>query len=104
MDRDPPSSVVRTPSVNRLAATLTRTQNASACLARYCDLHALGWREGENLHVEWRFANGDPASLPRLAAELVALRPDVLVAGGTIETKALQAATSDIPIVFHGLF
>ena len=64
------------------------------------DLQALGWREGENLHVEARFDNSDPASLPRLAAELVALRPDILVAGATIETKAFQAATSDIPIVF----
>ena len=64
------------------------------------DLHALGWREGENLHVECRFADDDPASRQRLAAELVALRPDILVAGSTIETKAFQAATSDIPIVF----
>jgi putative ABC transport system substrate-binding protein len=64
------------------------------------DLHALGWREGENLHVEWRFADGDPKKLPALAAELVALRPDVLVASATIETKSFQAATSDIPIVF----
>jgi hypothetical protein len=64
------------------------------------DLHALGWRDGENLHVEWRFADGDAASRQRLAAELVALRPDILVAGATIETKAFQAATSDIPIVF----
>ena len=46
-------------------------------------------------------ANGDLASLPRLAAELVALRPDVLIAVGSNETKALQAATSDIPIVFQ---
>ena len=50
--------------------------------------------------IEMRSSNGDLASFPRLAAELVALRPDVLVAGGTIEAKALQAATSDIPIVF----
>jgi putative tryptophan/tyrosine transport system substrate-binding protein len=64
-------------------------------------LHELGWRVGENLHIEGRFDNGDPAKLPALAAELVALRPDVLVAGATIETKALQVATSDIPIVFN---
>jgi putative ABC transport system substrate-binding protein len=63
-------------------------------------LNALGWREGENLWTEARWSFGDPARLPALAAELVALRPDVLVAFATIETKALQAATSDIPIVF----
>jgi putative tryptophan/tyrosine transport system substrate-binding protein len=63
-------------------------------------LHALGWREGENLQIEERHGNGDAASLPPLATELVALPPDVLIAVGTSETKALQAATSDIPIVF----
>jgi putative tryptophan/tyrosine transport system substrate-binding protein len=64
------------------------------------DLNALGWRGGENLLIESRWGYGDPAKLPALAAELVALRPDLLVAGGTIETKAFQAATSDIPIVW----
>jgi putative ABC transport system substrate-binding protein len=63
-------------------------------------LNALGWREGDNLLIESRWGYGDPAKLPTLAAELVALRPDLLVAGGTIETKAIQAATSDIPIVW----
>jgi putative ABC transport system substrate-binding protein len=64
------------------------------------DLHERGWREGENVHIEGRFANGDLASLTRLAAELVALRLDVLIAPGSTEAKALQAATSEIPIVF----
>jgi putative ABC transport system substrate-binding protein len=65
------------------------------------DLNALGWREGENLQIVARSSDGDLASLPRLAAELVALRPDVLVADGSTSAKALQAATSDIPIVFQ---
>jgi putative ABC transport system substrate-binding protein len=65
------------------------------------DLNALGWREGENLQIAVRSGNGDLASLPRLAAELVALRPDVLIAVGSTEAKALQAATSDIPIFFQ---
>jgi putative tryptophan/tyrosine transport system substrate-binding protein len=65
------------------------------------DLHALGWHEGDNLHFEGRSNKlGDPASLLRLAAELVALRPDVLIAVSSDETKALQAVTSEIPIVF----
>jgi putative tryptophan/tyrosine transport system substrate-binding protein len=65
------------------------------------DLNALGWREGENLQIAARSSNGDLASLPALAAELVALRPDVLIAAGSTEAKALQAATSDIPIFFQ---
>jgi putative ABC transport system substrate-binding protein len=47
-----------------------------------------------------RNANGDVASMPRLAAELVALQPDVLIGQGSNEAIALQAATSNIPIVF----
>jgi putative tryptophan/tyrosine transport system substrate-binding protein len=65
------------------------------------DLRALGWREGENLQIAARSCNDDLASLPRLAAELVALRPDVLIAVSSTEAKALQAATSDIPIFFQ---
>jgi ABC transporter substrate binding protein len=64
------------------------------------DLHALGWREGENYRLDARHADNDHTILPRLAAELVALKPDILITPGTTETKALQAATSDIPIVF----
>jgi ABC-type uncharacterized transport system substrate-binding protein len=59
-----------------------------------------GWREGETIEVEARFANGDASLIPRLAAELVAQRPHVIVATGSSETKALQAATGNIPIVF----
>jgi putative ABC transport system substrate-binding protein len=65
------------------------------------DLNALGSREGENLQIVARSSNGDLASLPRLAAELVALRPDVLIADSSTSAKALQAATSDIPIFFQ---
>jgi putative tryptophan/tyrosine transport system substrate-binding protein len=63
-------------------------------------LHELGWRQGETLDVEERFAEGNVASLPRLARELVALVPDILVATGSTETKSLQAVTQSIPIVF----
>jgi len=63
-------------------------------------LNALGWRDGETCQIEVRSANGDIASLPRLAAELVALRPDILIGFGSTETKALQSATNEIPVVF----
>src|SRR5215471_13800709 len=63
-------------------------------------LHQLGWREDHTFNVEPRFANGDSLNIARLASELVTLRPDLIVATGSSETKALQAATRDIPIVF----
>jgi len=63
-------------------------------------LHQLGWREGDTFNLEARFGNGDFSFIPHLAAELVARQPDVIVATGSSETKALQAATGNIPIVF----
>jgi len=42
------------------------------------ELQGLGWKLGETLHIEERHANGDTASLSRLAAELVTQRPDVI--------------------------
>jgi putative tryptophan/tyrosine transport system substrate-binding protein len=64
-------------------------------------LHELGYRQGENLDVAHRSAEGQSARLGSLAAELVAAGPDVLVAGfGTLTANALKAATSSIPVVF----
>ena len=64
-------------------------------------LRDLGWRENETIDIDERWADGDVSRLPRLASELVQLRPDVIATTGGSETKALQAATQDIPIVFH---
>jgi putative ABC transport system substrate-binding protein len=63
-------------------------------------LRDLGWRGNETIEIDERWADGDVSRLARLASELVQLRPDVIAATGTSETKALQAATQDIPIVF----
>jgi putative tryptophan/tyrosine transport system substrate-binding protein len=63
-------------------------------------LGELGWKGTETLVIEERFANGDLLTLPRLASELVALRPNVIVTTGGPETKSLQVLTQDIPIVF----
>ena len=66
-------------------------------------LAALGWREGTNLRIDWRFAGGDPALFERYAAELVALNPEVIVTGGTPAVTALRRHTHTIPIVFSTL-
>ena len=63
------------------------------------ELRRLGYIEGENLLTEWRFADGVSERLPALAAELVRLKVDVLVAATTPPTAAAQRATSTIPIV-----
>jgi len=63
-------------------------------------LAELGYREGHNLVVDRRFAEGRFDRLSALAAELVALKPDVLFAGGSQATLAASKATRTVPIVF----
>jgi putative ABC transport system substrate-binding protein len=67
-------------------------------------LRALGYVEGQNLVLEYRYAEGSAERLPDLAAELVQLQVDVLVAGGTAAIHAAQRATRTIPIVMTASF
>ena len=62
-------------------------------------LQQLGWTDGHNLRIDYRFAAADPENYRKYAAELVALVPDVILAPGTSLTHMLQA-TRTIPIVF----
>jgi putative ABC transport system substrate-binding protein len=62
-------------------------------------LRDLGWVAGQNLVVDYRFADNDLDRLPALAAELVRLRTDVIVAGANAAVRALQNATRTTPIV-----
>jgi putative tryptophan/tyrosine transport system substrate-binding protein len=62
-------------------------------------LAGLGWREGVNLDIDWRFAEGDAARLPSLAAALVRAGAEVIMTRGTPATRALQQATKAVPIV-----
>ena len=59
-----------------------------------------GWIEGKNLLVEYRYA---PDRLSALAAELVALNPDLIIAPGPQAAVALKSATANIPILFVGV-
>ena len=62
-------------------------------------LRELGYVEGQNIVIEWRFAQGKADQVPRNAAELVRLKVDVIVTGGPTDTRAAKAATNTIPIV-----
>lgn len=59
-----------------------------------------GWKEQDNLKVDWRSGAGDRARIARLADELIALKPDVLLALGTPSVEELRQRTTTIPIVF----
>jgi putative ABC transport system substrate-binding protein len=62
-----------------------------------------GWIDGQNLIIEYRFAQSQD-HLPALAAELVALNPDLLIGFGPQVALALKSATATIPIVFVAVF
>ena len=62
-------------------------------------LRELGYVEGQNIAIEYRWAEGRYERLPGLAAELVRLKVDVIVTHGTPGTRAAQQATTTIPIV-----
>ena len=62
-------------------------------------MNELGYVEGQNLAIEWRFADGDAERLNGLAAELVRLKVDVLVAAGPQAAAAAKRATTTLPIV-----
>lgn len=66
------------------------------------DLRELGHIEGQNISLEYRWAEGKLDRLPDLAAELVRLKVDVIVVGGTTAVRAAKQATSTIPIVVFG--
>jgi putative tryptophan/tyrosine transport system substrate-binding protein len=65
-------------------------------------LRALGYVEGQNMVIEYRYAEGQAEQLPELAAELVRLEVEVIVAAGAPTIHAAQHATRTIPIVMAG--
>jgi ABC-type uncharacterized transport system substrate-binding protein len=62
-------------------------------------LNDFGYAEGQNILIEWRFTEGKPGRFPELAAELVRLNPDVIVAGASAAVPFLERNTRAIPIV-----
>ena len=62
-------------------------------------LRELGYVEGKNIVIEWRFAEGKLDRLPALAAELVDLKVDIIVSASPTTTRPIKDATSTIPIV-----
>jgi putative tryptophan/tyrosine transport system substrate-binding protein len=62
-------------------------------------LHELGYVEGKNIVIEWRYAEGKLDRLPALAAELVRLKVDVIVASAPPPIRSAKQATATIPIV-----
>jgi putative ABC transport system substrate-binding protein len=75
------------------------TPNAAHLEAFRHGLRDLGYVEGRNIVIDERYASGVYDRLPALIAELIALKPDVIVIDGTATAKAVQVATNSIPVV-----
>jgi putative tryptophan/tyrosine transport system substrate-binding protein len=86
------------PRVGYLSVDSSSSESARAEALRG-GLRELGYVEGKNIVIEWRFADAKPDRLAALAAELVSLKVDVIITGGTGSTRAANEATSTIPIV-----
>jgi putative ABC transport system substrate-binding protein len=63
-------------------------------------LQQLGWSDGRNVKIDYRWGANDADRVRRYAAELVALAPDVILTAGTLSVAVLQQATRTVPIVF----
>jgi len=98
-EAQPPKKLVR---LGYLAG-VSATADAPRLEAFRQGLRELGYLEGQNLVMEFRHESGELARLPALAAELVGLKPDVLVAVTTNAVQAAKQATTTIPIVFMGV-
>jgi putative ABC transport system substrate-binding protein len=97
-----PSGATAQPPVARIAILGMEAQTEAGVALRQAFLDALrerGWEEGRNLEILQRWAEGRAERYPQLAAELVALRPDVIVVQSTQGTRAVRGQTDAIPIV-----
>jgi putative ABC transport system substrate-binding protein len=87
------------PRVGVLGGQSPETVTSPPIFALREGLRELGYVEGQNIAIEWRWARGKLERLPDLAAELVQLKVDVIVAATTAGAQAAQKATRTIPIV-----
>ena len=82
------------PRIGFLTAT-SLSVNATRIEAFRQGLRELGYVEGKNIVIEWRYAEGKPDRLPALAAELVRLKVDVIVSGGPAINPCRQGSNDD---------
>jgi putative ABC transport system substrate-binding protein len=90
--------------VRRIGVLNPFTENdpeAQANLAAFREaLQKLGWTEGRNLRVDYRWGGADPDRIRSYATELVGLKPDVILVSSALVLQPLRQVTHTIPIVF----
>jgi putative tryptophan/tyrosine transport system substrate-binding protein len=93
--------VASTPKVGVLMAGAENAQENRPRVAAFRQgLAELGWKEGENVHVEYRWSTGKSELIRQYSEELVAFAPDVIVANSTPVVTAFKSMTTSIPVVF----
>jgi putative ABC transport system substrate-binding protein len=89
------------PVIGFLTTASSATRNGEQLVAFHNGLREGGYTEGQNVKIEYRWANDDYDRLRAMAAELVSLRVDVIIAaGGHVSALVAHDATKDIPIAF----
>ena len=92
----------KVPRIGYLSASDPATESTRAEAIRLA-LRELGYIEGQNIAIEYRYAEGKLDRFPELAAELVRLKVDIIVVGGGVTLiRAAKNATKTIPIVMMG--
>jgi putative ABC transport system substrate-binding protein len=96
-----PAAAQQTGKVSRIGFLDAGTAAGSAVLwdALRQEMRKLGWIEGKNITIEYRFAEQKLARLPELAVELVRLKVDLIVVPGVLPALAAKKATPTVPIV-----
>jgi putative ABC transport system substrate-binding protein len=95
----------QTGKVFRIGFLDNSTASGSAILVKAFrqELSKLGWIEGKNIAIEYRFAEGNNDRLPELAADLVRLKVDLIVVSSAVPALAAKKATTTIPIVMTSI-
>jgi putative ABC transport system substrate-binding protein len=100
----PFAALAQTPPIRRIGVLMNRPASdpdAQASAAAFnAAIEKLGWNNGRNARIEYRWAAAEPKALRAAAAELVSLKPNVIVASATDGLAALREETRAIPIVF----
>jgi putative ABC transport system substrate-binding protein len=93
--------------VRRIGVLMPLDENDPEMKLRYAALTQvladLGWSDGHNVRIDFRWGRGDNNRIRALAQELVALQPDIILTNGTPATAAVLRETQTIPIVFTGV-
>ena len=94
--------------MRKLGVLMIGTENDPDSRLRIAAFHEglrqLGWQDGRNLRIEYRWAAGRPDLIRQYAGELVALAPDIILGNGTPVVAELKQRTRSIPIVFANVF